>query len=270
MRHKWQLLAVLCLLAATCGRLNAQALKTTLAPKAPVSTTLAAPVHPRPGALTSIAKLDLLLVKASAPNATQTDVEQAVNGIFKDTGADPNMLGISSVRNQIVSAELAYHNQHHSPITEDRVVSAVNNLSTTWGLPSYTHTSASEVHKLHMALVFAFPQFLTTDPNTRASVKPQNGKKTLVRAEMSPLETTLMFSTLVQQKLSNPEYQMTPEEFSTVTATRKTDAPEPKLQNRTAELNATLRSKGIISRLPDLLTQADKTISDLSISGGAR
>ena len=48
------------------------------------------------------------LYKASGPNATQGDIEAAVDGIFSLSGASPLLAQTLQVRSKIVSAEMAY------------------------------------------------------------------------------------------------------------------------------------------------------------------
>lgn len=221
-----------------------------------------------PIALTTHGKLDALMLKASSASATQSDVEQAVDGVFAISGLDPRLATAFSVRSRIVSAELAYHQHNHAAVSERSIAIALNNLATRWQLPEYTQTSEAEVRKLHVAMIPFFPQFLTNDFAQRA-----NGRKvgaSIVRDGLSPLEATLLFSSLVHQKLTYPEYQMTPSEFAAVTASRHTGKPVPTVQDRRVAVRLALRTSASTGSLRDLLTQADMTMNDLGIYGGAQ
>jgi hypothetical protein len=216
---------------------------------------------------TSHHKLDALMVKASAPNAKEADVEHALDAIFAASALDPKLAAAFSVRSRIVDAELGFHAHNHGAIKEETIAAALNSLVDRWDLPQYAHTSSLEVRKLHVAMLPFFPKYLTSDMPVRA--KSQNGNGlVMVRTEMSPMEATLVFCLLIHQKLTWSEYQMTPAEFDAMMTARHTGKASPQLHDRTKEMGAAIKVAASHGSLRDLLAQADTTMNQLGITGG--
>jgi len=238
------------------------------------------PAHPlvKPQVLvapeqTSHGKLDALLVKASAPGATQADVENAVEGIFAISGFDPEIASMFSLKTRIVAAELAYHNQNHSAVPEANIVGALNGIANQLNLPDYAHTSNSEVRKLHVALIPFFPKFLMRDLAGRGitgAAARASGAPPIVQTQMSPLETALLFTVLIHQKLTWSEYQMTPAEYAAINAARHSGKPQPLLHDRGVELNGKIMQAANGGALPNLVTQVFASMNILGLSGGVQ
>jgi hypothetical protein len=222
---------------------------------------------------TSNGKLDALLVKASAPGATQADVENAVDGIFAISGLDPEIASMFSLKTRIVAAELAYHNHNHSAVPEASIVGALNGIANQMNLPDYAHTSNSEVRKLHVALIPFFPKFLmrafVSQGITQSATNP-SAMPTIVQTQMSPLETALLFTLLIHQKLTWSEYQMTPAEYAAINAARHSGSRQPLLHNRTTELQSTIMQAAAGGALPNLVAQTFASMNMLGFTGGAQ
>ncbi len=87
---------------------------------------------------------------------------------------------------------------------------------------------------------------------------------------MSPLETTLLFSMLVHQKLANPEYQRTNEEYRQVWKLRRAGKPVPPPENRSTAISLAIAASAANAGILDTLNQANTTLADLGITGGAQ
>jgi hypothetical protein len=113
-----------------------------------------------------------------------------------------------SIKDRLVRAELNHKASHaKSSCSEQRVVHAVNLLADRIGTPIYTRTNVFEVRRLRADLLL-----YTSDLQERRNKNGlRNGQKHDVM--MSPLETFFITVMLIQQKLSNPEYQLTNDEW---------------------------------------------------------
>lgn len=113
-----------------------------------------------------------------------------------------------SIKERLVRAELNHKTSHgKSSCSEQRVVHAVNLLADRIGTPIYTRTNVFEVRRLRADLLL-----YTSDLQERRNKNGfRKGQKHDVM--MSPLETFFITVMLIQQKLSNPEYQLTNDEW---------------------------------------------------------
>jgi hypothetical protein len=113
-----------------------------------------------------------------------------------------------SIKDRLVRAELNHKKSHgKSSCSEQRVVHAVNLLADRVGTPAYTRTNVFEVRRLRANLLL-----YTSDLQERHNKNGlRKGQKQDVM--MSPLETFFVTVSLIQQKLSNPEYQLTNDEW---------------------------------------------------------
>lgn len=210
--------------------------------------------------------MDAQLSKASQPSAQQSDIENAYDGIMSLTGFKDSYVA-ARLKSPIVGAQLAYQQGGHAGITELQVAQAVNRLSRHFGLPSATLTSHNEVRRLHVAMAADFPSAFTGDLKARLAV---GGKPLLIHDRMSPLEGTLLFASMMRQKLSNPQYQTTPDEYAANWSARHSGKPESQKVDRSKEIASALSASLSSRPLTDLIQQASSTLSDLGISGGAQ
>lgn len=210
--------------------------------------------------------LDAQLVAASSPTATQTQVQTAVDAMFSFVAVNPSVADAFSITSQIVNSQMQWNAGSYPAETEDNVVSAINNLAAAWSLPSYCTTQAAEVRQLHSALVQSFPQFLLGDASTRLFGQPAGTP--LVRTSFSPLEATLLFLMMAHQKYSNPQYQMTPTEFTTYKTALANGTTLPTVQDRTAAVNAAVNTATANTSAMTLLQQANNALGTLGVGTG--
>ena len=105
-------------------------------------------------------------------------------------------------------------------------------------------------------MVSYFPTYLTNDLKDRvAKDRVAAHKSTIVRTDMSPLETTLLFSMLVHQKLANPEYQRTNEEYRQVWKLRRAGKPVPPPENRSTAISLAIAASAANAGILALLTK---------------
>jgi hypothetical protein len=142
---------------------------------------------------------------ARSGDAVATD--ELVTEIFRATGAAPYLAGLtgSTIKDRIKRAEIRYRQGQHAGISEANVVSAVNALAQKLGTPEYSKTVQSEVRRLRVKSLPVFPELI--GKNRTANLNPMTGDKLPV--EMSPAEAAFVFGSLLYQKMTNPDYQLT-------------------------------------------------------------
>jgi hypothetical protein len=84
---------------------------------------------------------------------------------------------------------------------------AVNALAKEIAAPRFAYTDNAEVRRLRMRMMPIVPALFLRDLKS----KDENGRA-CIREKMSPVEAVYLFARMVDQKLSNPNYQMTAEE----------------------------------------------------------
>jgi hypothetical protein len=110
------------------------------------------------------------------------------------------------IKNSLVQAEINYRHGANPGVGEADVVTAINRLADRFGVPEYARTSLKQVRYLRMSLAILSPQFMGTGMSTPEGGQPINSK-------MSPLQALHLATFLIDQKLVNPMYQVTPTDW---------------------------------------------------------
>jgi hypothetical protein len=210
------------------------------------------------------ASLDHNLLVADSAVSNPSLVSQSLDGVFAISGFQPSIADSLSITSQIAASQSLYLSGQYPALSEGNVVTALNNLVTAWGLPSYALTSAAEVRQLHISLMLGYPQYILGGANG------QPGTTLLVRTALSPMETTFLFSMLVRQKLSNPVYQMTAAQFAAYNSAIAAGQTPPALQDQSAALNAAIQSAMANVGALGVMQQLNQTMTDLGVIGGAQ
>lgn len=112
------------------------------------------------------------------------------------------------IKGRVGQAESRYHQSQAAGVSEARVAQTINSLAFKLKLPDYAKTSIYEVRKLRLALIPNFPQFINQKSQGMQPVRA--GAK--FDSRMSPAEAVFVTEMMMQQKLSNEEYQVTNKE----------------------------------------------------------
>jgi hypothetical protein len=108
------------------------------------------------------------------------------------------MKGVSpSVRERVAKAEREFRAGSQRPIHESEFAEAVDRLVADYHLPGYMRTNPAQVRRFRQLMEQLTPSALSS---TR-------------RDEMTPAEATLMAVQLGTQKLFNPDYAVSPDEW---------------------------------------------------------
>jgi hypothetical protein len=141
-----------------------------------------------------------LAAKAGDPKS----VHDLAHGVFEPFGwANRQEIG-GRVEDRIARAELSFRSGEHRPVTEDDVVRAVNGLAVKFGTPEYCKTDPAQVRQLRFELSFGAPHLISSSTS-------EEGK--LISSTMSPAEAAYVTMSMIHQKLFNPKYQATSDEW---------------------------------------------------------
>jgi hypothetical protein len=118
------------------------------------------------------------------------------------------------VKDRLKRSEIAYQQGKKEGVREENVVRAMNNLAGKFGAPGYAKTEKYEVRKLRVSMLSFEFDLVSKQVSKKSSKERGDGKKIVesIGPTMSPLEAVYVTSSLIVQKLTNPEYQLTHEE----------------------------------------------------------
>lgn len=108
----------------------------------------------------------------------------------------------SAVVENIIAAELAHRNGKQRRLHNADIEKAVNELASELKVPDYARTSTKQVASVRIALHMLMPHLIKL-PDAEH------------REGMAPLEAATVTLFLLKQKLSNPDFQVTPDEWET-------------------------------------------------------
>ena len=143
--------------------------------------------------------------------------DQSIRGVADAVFSFPHVLPRAPemfenvVKDRLVRAEIAYRNGLDPGVNERDIVKLINSVADKLGVPAYAKTSSSQVRALRMQLALASPAFMAAGL-TRQNMKVGDS----ISERMSPLQAAHLVSSLTDQKLINPEFQVEPEEWEKV------------------------------------------------------
>ena len=141
-------------------------------------------------------------VKA-ARSGDSAAVNQLAEGVFQQFGS-PELGRIpGSIRDRLVRAEITYRQTGKGGIAEPNVARAINGFAKQVNAPDYAAVNTAQVRYLRVKMMAVFPDFITQSTS----------KELAVNAEMSPLEAAGITMLLIYQKVSNEDFQVTPQEW---------------------------------------------------------
>jgi hypothetical protein len=110
------------------------------------------------------------------------------------------------IKDRLAQAEINYRHGANPGVEEADVVTAINRLSDRFHVPEYGKTSLKQVKYMRLSLAILSPQFMGAGMSTPEGGQPINSK-------MSPLQALHLATMLIDQKLVNPMYQVTPADW---------------------------------------------------------
>lgn len=195
------------------------------------------------------------------------DVKDLVGEMIRVAAFENELRGFTadSIKERVGSAESRYRQGLTAGIRPENIAQTVNGLAYKFDLPKYAKTNVNEVTRLRMMLLPNFPQIITR--NTESKQAAMVGAK--LDSNMSPAEAFFVLMMMFQQKLYNPEYQLTSSERLSLwneMHNHRPDADSPNLpENRSDEIRAALESAGDSMPVLDTLNLSDLTLNTLGI-----
>ncbi|HEY3041983.1 MAG TPA: hypothetical protein VGJ66_24860 [Pyrinomonadaceae bacterium] len=217
-------------------------------------------------------RVGLLNAKARlAKNGDEMAVGDLADEVFKHFGPPEMAFGLSLYKDRLVRAEVNYRRQGTGGIPEKNLVKAMNGLTKRLGAPDYSRVSGAQLRYLRVNMLGAYPGFISQAPEGHPG-------KSIVNPEMSPLEAAGMALLMVNQKLSNRDFQVTPEEWATQRHLRAVErwkahrSGKPVPENSTAQSKVefeSVRGKELQqlfrNRVADVPPLVDKAFDDMGI-----
>ena len=203
-----------------------------------------------------------------ARNGNTPDAEEYVSEIISVAGFESELRGFTStvIKDRVGRAESRYRQGQAAGIPEAKIVRTVNGLVKQFSLPSYVKTSNYEVRRLRLGLLPSFPQVITqTNP---AGLSVSIGSQ--IDSQMSPAEAVFVLAMMLQQKLANPEYQVTHAERVNRWADThshgagQSNSPNTD-QNRSREIREALNRAAASTSMSDALQLSNLTLNTLGI-----
>lgn len=140
----------------------------------------------------------------------EAQVRALVDDVFSFPRSYPRLVPAleALVKDRLVRSETAYLQGARPGVSEADVVRLFNLVATRFNAPNYAKTSRRQVRVLRMALAVSLPAFMGRGM-VRETMEPGQS----VSEIMSPVQATHLIATLIEQKLRNPDYQLSPKEW---------------------------------------------------------
>lgn len=213
----------------------------------------------------------LAAINQKAKDARSGDLNDAkdlVGEMIRVAAFENELRGFTadSIKERVGRAESRYRQGLTAGIRPENIAQTVNGLAYKFDLPKYAKTNVSEVTRLRMMLLPNFPQIITR--NTESKQAATVGAK--LDSNMSPAEGFFVLMMMFQQKLYNPEYQLTSSErlslWNEIYNHRPGQGKSPNLpENRNDEIRAALERAGDSMPVLDTLNLSDITLNTLGI-----
>ncbi|HXG67048.1 MAG TPA: hypothetical protein VNO70_18235 [Blastocatellia bacterium] len=211
-----------------------------------------------------------------AKHGDEAAVRHLVDEVFSSISLDEIPRGmLDEVKERLLRAELSHRNGQQEAIPEINVVHAVNELATKFNAPQYARTYLYEVRKLRMATLPFLPNLVATETPEETKQDKPVGAST-IKTSMSPVEAAFVTLLLLQQQISNPEYQLTHGELVSRWAQMRGDKRGASAERANAgnEIDFSARAKEMrqvmargVSEMPagELLNMPARTLDALGI-----
>ena len=150
---------------------------------------------------------ELKIVARESKSGDLVAAKSLIREIIQASGFSSELRGFtaSTIEDRVGRAESRYRLGQGSAITEARIARTVNGLVLKFSLPQYARTSTYEVRRLRLELLPHFPEIVSV--TVRSAGSSSVGSQ--MTDSMGPAEAFFLLSMLLQQKLNNPDYQLT-------------------------------------------------------------
>lgn len=204
----------------------------------------------------------------NARSGDSQDAEEYISEIISVAGLESELRGFTStaIKERVGRSESLYRQGQSAGIPEAKIVRTVNGLVRQFNLPDYTKTSNYEVRRLRLGLLPNFPQVIT---QRNQGMQPVSAGAQ-IDSQMSPAEAVFVLAMMLQQKIANPDYQLTHAErvnrWSEMHNHRvaRRNLPDS-AQNRSREIKQALNRAVGSTSMSDALRLSGVTLNTLGI-----
>jgi hypothetical protein len=173
----------------------------------------------------------------------------------------------SVVKERLTQAEMNYKLGRSRGVDVNGIVRLVNMLADKFQLPDYARTTPHQAEVLCFSLETAMPIFMAL-PSTSQADKPGRAESSV----MSPAQATQLLLTLIDAKLSSPDYQLAPDAWEkTKYGPMMEEASKLRELKESGQLSK-LETKGVriamASQTDGVRTALAQAISQMSLTEG--
>lgn len=144
----------------------------------------------------------------------------------------------SVVKERLVRAEIRYRHGEKPGVQEQDIVDTLNSLVDELGGPPYLKTTLSRVRVLRVWLALGEPIFM----GTKAAC-PDAHIGESINSAMGPMQAVNLIATLIEQKIREPNFQVTPEDWE-ATSLAKVKEQIAEQQAMVQAMRAEMRKSG--------------------------
>jgi len=139
-----------------------------------------------------------------------TSIETLADEILRFPRSYPSLPDAvnSVIKQRLVRSELLYRQRKRPGVKEDAIVSTLNGLGERFGAPLHSRTTVSQVRVLRMWLALSEPGFMGA-----GVVRPGAVPGEPIGATLGPPQAIHLIDILINQKLTNPDFQVAPKEW---------------------------------------------------------
>ena len=180
-----------------------------------------------------------------------------------------NIYGVvlpADVKSRIADSEVLYRSQQRGGVPEINVVRAVNGLAMKFNAPDFAKTDLYEVRKLRFSLMAFAPQFVAH--GRPAELNRNSAVNSTIVETMSPAEAVFVMMTVLYQKKSNPNYQLTDAEKQAKwgqTHSLQYLGGLPKEANKTQQIETAVNDATATMSAVEILAIPDRALDILGI-----
>ena len=161
---------------------------------------------------------------------------------------------------KLSNAERNYREKKHASVSDEEVAKAANALARLIDAPPFAYTDKLEVRRLRMKMVVLMPALFAQ--RLRSDTQKDHSA---IREGMSPIESMYLLAALIDQKMSNPDFQLTSQERRDKWEQLRQPAQEPSatLNRRTNELENAISLAASKSSLRDISAAGSDIVGKL-------
>ena len=146
-----------------------------------------------------------------AQNGDENSIRALADAIFDNFVPGLPADTSAVIKDRLVRAEIK-HRKGHQGVKESSIVKAVNHLANALGAPDYAQTSPLQIRVLRADLSETIPSLISPEDEKDKGARKKVGHS--LKRELSPLEATVVMAMMIQQKMLNPDWQLTPQEYA--------------------------------------------------------